>query len=249
MEVAQSQLSEPVFTCDLRANEPETISFGFVNSSLYTGSLSKLSIDNSTGDWLVNNVTFSSGDEELGLSTGLTVIFDTGGLGTTVDAQTAEDYWGLISGSNISSDQVWSFPCNTAALPDLTLSFPGGAEATLSGLALNGTAESSDGVTCIGGLQIAKNGVFNVGNSFFGNYFTVWNQQELSFSFAPYSRVRPTAMSAGPTSPTGLPSNSAAATSTVSLPAPTIMDQNTAGTLSNIPVLGLMIMAMSIWTI
>ena len=228
MEAAQSQLNQPVFTCDFRPNEPETMSFGFVNSSLYTGSLSKLSIDNSTGDWLVNNVTFSSGEEELGSSAGLTVIFDTGGLGTTVDVQTAKDYWSLVSGSSVSSDLVWSFPCNTAALPDLILNFPGRAEATLSGSAMNGTAESSDGVICIGGLQVAKNGVFNVGNSFFGAYFTVWNQQEPSFSFAKYSSTQGTAMS------------------TVS---PPTVDRNTAGGISDLPVLGLIVMAMSIWTI
>jgi hypothetical protein len=74
MEAIQSQLDMPVFTADFKANHAQSLSFGFVNSSLYTGSLNKLDVDNSTTYWSINNVTFSSGNNQLGSSAGISIL-------------------------------------------------------------------------------------------------------------------------------------------------------------------------------
>ena len=201
MMMVQPELDEPVFTCNFQPGHPQSLAFGFVNQSLYTSPLTKLPIDNSTGYWVVDNVTFSSGNQKLGGSTPLSVIMDTGGVGDVVDPNTALDYWKLVQGATYDSEiKQFIFPCNTATLPDLTLNFNANTTATIKGAVLNGTSSAYKDGNCIGGLQTAQSQVesggsptFNSGYAFFASYFTVWNQSEPSLSFAPYSTTDDTA--------------------------------------------------------
>ena len=98
------------------------------------------------------------------------------------------DYWTAVKGSQLQGS-AWTFPCDTASLPDLTLNFAGGSSATIRGADLNNSAEAGMNNVCKGGLQATQNGIANAGAGFFGSYFTVWNQSEPSIWFAPYSGV------------------------------------------------------------
>ena len=141
MEAIQDQLDEPVFTADFNAQHSESLSFGFVNQSLYTGSLTKLPVDNRSTFWSIDSVTYSSNGKQLGGSKGISILMDTGGVGTTTDPDTARDYWGQVQGSGLSNDgQVWLFPCDTQTLPDLTMNFKSGGSATIKGSMLNQSA-------------------------------------------------------------------------------------------------------------
>ena len=158
MEGVQGQLGDPVFACNFRGGAQNSIQFGEADQSLYKGQLTELSIDNSTSSyWAINGVTFSAGGSQIGSSDGITMLMDTGGVGTTTDSQTASDYWGLVKGASQSGGS-WTFPCN-ADFPDLTLNFNGGSSATIPGGVLNAdaTPSGSNGM-CTGGLQATLNG-------------------------------------------------------------------------------------------
>ena len=74
MEAVQPSLDKPVFTADFKAAHAASLSFGFVNQSLYTGDLITLDINNSSSFWSVDGVTFSSGGKQLGNSDGINVL-------------------------------------------------------------------------------------------------------------------------------------------------------------------------------
>ena len=74
MEAIQDQLDDPIFTADFNAKHAESLSFGFVNSALYTGQLTKLPVNNETSFWSIDGVTFSSGNTNLGNGTGFNIL-------------------------------------------------------------------------------------------------------------------------------------------------------------------------------
>ena len=62
----QDQLAEPVFTLSLYANQVGSMNFGYVDKSLYTGSLTELSIHNKTSTaWWLDGVSFSAGGKNV----------------------------------------------------------------------------------------------------------------------------------------------------------------------------------------
>lgn len=63
MEYAQNALDSPVFTVNLRPdNQDGTLEFGFIDKTLFSGSLNTAPIDNTTdGSWTVNEVTMTIG--------------------------------------------------------------------------------------------------------------------------------------------------------------------------------------------
>ena len=73
------------------------------------------------------------------------------------------------------------------------MNFPSGGSATIKGAVLNESSQDLGDNTCVGGVQFTQNGFPNAGFGFFASYFTVWNQEEPSLSFAPYSDVDDTA--------------------------------------------------------
>ena len=188
MQAIQSQLEQPVFTADFRGNSGESLSFGFIDHTLYTGSLNTIAVDNSTSFWSISGVKFSSGGKQLGESDGISVLMDTGGTATTVSTDVAKDYWSQVSSATFNGDdEIWSFDCSTADLPDLTFNFAEGSSATIPGTVLNVSSSDNGDGTCAGGIQGTANGLPNAGYGFFNRYFTAWNQAVPHIQFAPYS--------------------------------------------------------------
>ena len=188
MQAIQSQLEQPVFTADFRGNSGESLSFGFIDDTLYTGSLNTIAVDNSSSFWSIQGVRFSSGGKQLGESDGISILMDTGGTATTVSTDVAKDYWSQVSSARFSdNDEIWSFDCSTSNLPDLTFNFAEGSSATIPGAILNVSATDNGDGTCAGGIQGTANGLANAGYGFFNRYFTVWNQAVPHMQFAPYS--------------------------------------------------------------
>lgn len=71
----QDQLDQPVFTCEFYDSQPGTLNLGFVDDSKYTGSLTKLAVNNQTeSSWLVDGVSLSSGGNNIS-STLTSVLF------------------------------------------------------------------------------------------------------------------------------------------------------------------------------
>ena len=193
MDAIIGELDDKVFTCDFRANKTASISFGFVNETLYTGDLSKIPINNGSGYWSADGVTFSSGGKTLGGGgQGINVLLDTGGAATTTDQATADDYWALVKGAH-NTTQGWTFPCAAAAsLPELTLHF-GALAATIPGALLNQSATDAGAGACLGGVQATANAHANAGFGLFASYFSVWDPRAPGISLASYSGTEDTA--------------------------------------------------------
>ena len=65
-EVLQKSLASPVFTCYFKQDDSGYIQFGATNASTYSGSLNTVAIDNSSGSWNQNSVSFYAGGKQLG---------------------------------------------------------------------------------------------------------------------------------------------------------------------------------------
>jgi hypothetical protein len=66
MERLMSKLPQPIFTVDFipqpGGNNVAEVDFGYINPNKINGNLYTAPINNSTGHWLVENVTFVVGD-------------------------------------------------------------------------------------------------------------------------------------------------------------------------------------------
>lgn len=65
-ESLQKSLAAPTFTCYFKMDNTGYIQFGSTDASTYTGSLQSVAIDNSTGSWNNNAVSFYAGGKQLG---------------------------------------------------------------------------------------------------------------------------------------------------------------------------------------
>ena len=74
MGAVQPTLEKPLFTADFKAAHAASLSFGFVNDTLYTGQLVTLPINNGSSFWSVDGVTFSSNGKSLGNGEGINVL-------------------------------------------------------------------------------------------------------------------------------------------------------------------------------
>ena len=162
MEAVQSSLEKPIFTADFKAQHTASLTFGFINDTLYTDKMVTIPINNQSSFWSVDGVTFSSNGKSIGSEAGINVLMgtsslvlfflqqpahlllDTGGVGTTTDPSAASDYWSQVKNVQITTDNTglatYFFPCDTQSLPDLTLNFGTAGSATISGVDLNMTA-------------------------------------------------------------------------------------------------------------
>ena len=187
MMAVQDHLEQPIFTTEFHSNTPGNINFGYVDTSKFDGSLFEVPVDNQTASsWLVDSVSFGANGAAL-TSKAYPLLFDTGGLGTTLpEVAAADNYWSQVQGATQNPDGSWIFPCDNPT-PDLTISFPG-MDATISGSVLNNASSvvaGNEGM-CNAGLKGVDGDTGNAGDAFFLSFFTVWNQAEPSLSFAPY---------------------------------------------------------------
>lgn len=154
-----------------------TITFGTIDSTQYTGSISYTPVIANFVDyadfWAVNATGFSVGT---GTSQAFSIggaVLDTGTTLTYLPAPVVAAYWAQVSGSQASGGNYY-WPCDTT-LPDLHLTFQGGATVTLHGRYFNPYGfESLSGYTCQGGLQ-ANTGIgFSIlGQAVFQSMFVV----------------------------------------------------------------------------
>ena len=65
MEAAQQYLQQPIFTIGLRPNNQGTLNFGYIDNSLYQGSLISAPVNASQSSWVVDAVTLSAGSASI----------------------------------------------------------------------------------------------------------------------------------------------------------------------------------------
>ena len=134
-----SDLAEPVFTSRLRSDGVGEYGFGAIDHSLYTGSMTNISIDSSDGFWQFNSTSFKVGSKASKDITGITTsIADTGTTLLLVSPDVVKAYYEQVDGASyVNSVGGYIYPCS-ADMPDLAMGMGSGDFKTvISGSVMN----------------------------------------------------------------------------------------------------------------
>ncbi|KAI1775852.1 acid protease [Hypoxylon cercidicola] len=175
-------LAEPVFTADLRAQAVGAYEFGQVDTSKFTGDMTWVPVNNTSGFWQFTSEKFAiDGGAPQKSTAGGQAIADTGTTLMLADSAVADAYYAQVDGAvNDQAQGGFTFPCN-AKLPDLQIDV-GGTMATVKGDDIN--FAQVDGSTCFGGLQATTAGLQIYGDIFFKSNFVAFNGGNNSLGFA-----------------------------------------------------------------
>jgi len=144
----------PVFTADLKAGEPGSYDFGFVDKSKYSGQITYTDVDSSGGFW-----AFSPDDSDAGIA-------DTGTTLLMLGDDTVDNYYQNVRSAqqiNDGGESLYVFDCSEQ-LPDYTVTI-GGTEFTVPGSDIN-MGDDGEG-QCLGGIQSDA----SIGQAIYGDVF------------------------------------------------------------------------------
>ena len=172
----KDSLAEPLFTADLRHQEPGSYDFGFVNSSKYAGELVYLPADLSRGFWGIGQTGYQVGGDGSSLTAASAgAIVDSGTTLLLMSGDVVTAYYSQVAGAQNSTSQGgFIFPCDSK-LPDLFIGFQG-YTARVDAQYLNFSAAGQAGM-CYGGLQASIPGSrleVILGDIFLKSVFTVF---------------------------------------------------------------------------
>jgi aspergillopepsin I len=173
---ANLQLSVSLFTVNFVYYGAGTVTFGAVDSTQYTGSVSYTPVLSGTSFWDVNMTSYSVGTGALKTFSQIAIL-DTGTTLTYLPNSVCKKYWAQVTGSVVESDGNYYFPCN-ATLPDLHLVVQGGAVLTIHGRYINpyGLGYMDPTLICLGGLQASDDIGFNIlGLALYQSMFVVFD--------------------------------------------------------------------------
>lgn len=179
-DTTKSSLAAPLFAAALKHDAAGTYDFGFIDSSLYTGSLTYTSVDDSQGFW-----SFTAGGYSVGNTTSsasFSVIADTGTSLMLLPDAAVTAYWNQVPGSsNSASDGGYIFPCS-ATLPSFSVTI-NGYKAVVPGSYMNYSPAS--GSSCFGGIQSNSGIGFSIlGDVFLKSQYVVFDSNGPQIGFA-----------------------------------------------------------------
>ena len=132
-ENVMSSLEQPLFTADLDKDGSGTYEFGVIDTAKYTGNLTFVSIDTSSGFWQFPSTEYSIGGVVKSNLKASPAIADTGTSLLLLDDDVVKDYYSQVPGAEEkSSIGGWVYPC-TATLPTFAVSIGGAYMAELPG--------------------------------------------------------------------------------------------------------------------
>ncbi|KAJ3532110.1 hypothetical protein NM208_g8584 [Fusarium decemcellulare] len=160
---AISHLDSPVFTADLKHQQPGTYNFGYIDSSAYTGKITYTPVDSSEGWWTFTSSGYAVGSGSIGGGS-LTGIADTGTTLLLLPDSVNSAYYAKVSGAKYDSSLgAYVFSCS-AKLPSFSFGV-GSTSVTIPGTYMNYAPVSSGSSTCMGGLQPSD----DIGINIFGD--------------------------------------------------------------------------------
>ncbi|RFU73315.1 secreted aspartic ase precursor [Trichoderma arundinaceum] len=160
---AANSLAQPLFTANLNHQATGSYNFGFIDTSLASGPINYVPVDNSQGFWGFTASGYSVGGGKLNRSS-LSGIADTGTTLLLLPDAVVNAYYANVESAEYDDEQEGVvFDCSED-LP--TFSFGvGSGTITIPGDLLNLTPIDSSGQTCYGGLQSSS----DIGINIFGD--------------------------------------------------------------------------------
>ncbi|KAI1737999.1 secreted aspartic proteinase precursor [Xylaria scruposa] len=170
---AVETLDAPVWTADLKYEQPGSYDFGFIDSAKYKGDISYVDVDSSNGLW-----TISTSGYRIGNGTPRDVSFraiaDTGTSLALLPMAIVQDYYSTVT--DAIYDIRWdgyTFPCTTTP-PEFVLSI-GEAVITIPSTYIKYSADNNN-QTCYGGIQSDGQIGFSIlGDVFLKSAFVVFD--------------------------------------------------------------------------
>ncbi|KAL4722242.1 hypothetical protein ACLX1H_011022 [Fusarium chlamydosporum] len=160
---AISNLQSPVFTADLKHQQPGKYNFGFIDTSAYKGKIGYASVDSSQGFWDFTATGYSIGSASLNRSP-IDGIADTGTTLLLLPDAVASAYYAKVSGARYDSNQGgYTFRCSST-LPNFSFAV-GGVTITVPGSYINYAPVTDGSSTCFGGIQSSD----DIGINIFGD--------------------------------------------------------------------------------
>lgn len=166
-----------LFTALLKRGEPGAYTFGEIDTSQFTGSVTFTPVDSSQGFWTFSPDGLTIGTTTFSVPNGLlTGIADTGTTLLLVFDNIAATYYARVAGAQFSNTfGAYVFPCS-ASLPDFTVDI-NGYSATIPGEFINFGVVT--GNTCFGGIQSASGLPFNIyGDIFLKSQFVIFDRTQ-----------------------------------------------------------------------
>ncbi|KAI0601438.1 eukaryotic aspartyl protease [Biscogniauxia sp. FL1348] len=187
---AKNELASPLFTANLKAAEPGNYNFGFIDTSEFTGEITYVPVNTSSGFWQFTASGFSIGSSGAATSLAHEAIADTGTTLLLVPDAIASAYYAQVPGATDATQTAggYVFPCG-AALPDYH-ALIGSYTATIPGEFMRFAPVDGDSfdnaTTCFGGIQATPAGFpFAIyGDVFLKSQFVVFHGGETKLGFA-----------------------------------------------------------------
>ena len=170
--VAQG-LSPNLFALNLKKGAVGTLSFGAINASAYTGSITRVSVNTANGFWEFTASGYAVGSAAF-VSLAIDSVVDTGTTLLYLPQVVVVAYYAKVPGAvNSNTLGGYVFPCS-ATLPNFTLGI-GTYRGMVPGTYLNYAPTDSGGATCFGGIQSNTNIGFSIlGDVFLKSQFVVF---------------------------------------------------------------------------
>ncbi|KAI1155827.1 eukaryotic aspartyl protease [Nemania diffusa] len=159
---AMKDLASPLFTANLKASEPGNYNFGFIDSSEFTGEITYLPVNTSSGFWQFTSQGYKVGNSSTMMLATHQAIADTGTTLLLVPDSIAAAYYAQIPGAENAAQTAggYIFPCS-ATLPSYTAVI-GSYQAVIPGKFINFAPVDgntfADATTCFGGIQAVPAG-------------------------------------------------------------------------------------------
>ncbi|KAI9884842.1 MAG: hypothetical protein M1823_003369 [Watsoniomyces obsoletus] len=182
------EISLPLFTVDLKKNEPGSFDFGFIDETKYQAPLKYTPVDTSEGHWKFNISGYQIGDHPIN-QTSRAGIADTGTSLLMLDHEIVDDYYRQVQDARYESKSGgWTYPCDVP-IPDFTF-LVDEYRGTIPGDFLTYGLATHNGTRCFGGIQEQlKTFPFNIwGQIMFRAQFVVFDGgKQPQLGFAPKS--------------------------------------------------------------
>ena len=162
----KSTLAKALFTVDLKKGAAGSYTFGYIDSSKYSGSITYVPVDDSQGFWQFTAGGYSVGGNNATTGSVGTAIADTGTSLLYLPTNVAKAYYAGVSGATLDSQQGgYTVPCG-ATLPSFNVAI-GGKTFTVPGEYINYAPLTAGSSTCFGGIQPNT----GIGFTIFGDVF------------------------------------------------------------------------------